>query len=218
MSGQAQTEFLIQKYALQLQLGAAGRKLVNLYKIITVTLLSTILAACNQKPTGADAPAISGSSTDMEPAVSINALMGLHVDPAADAIWDSVKVISDSTGRHEYHPSSSREWADLEQKAQTLVSASKLLKTEDRAVTAPGASITPGTLTAPEIQRLIAANRAEFNARADKLGQVAVDILAAIKARNVDKITELGGQLDEACELCHKQFYYPNRAPPRTIP
>ena len=132
--------------------------------------------------------------------------MTLHVDPAADAIWDSVKVISNETGMLEHRPSTSEEWVELERQAQVLVSAAEKLKAGDRAVAASGSVITPGTLKVAEIHALIAAQRPAFNARADAFSQAAGNMLTAIKARNAGKISELGGELDEACEMRHKQF------------
>lgn len=181
--------------------------------VVAASLLAAALTACNQKPAGSDAPAASVSSSGIEADASINQLMTLHVDPAADAIWDSVKVISNETGMHEHRPSTSEEWAELERQAQVLLSAAEMLKAGDRAVAASGSVITPGTLKVAEIHALIAAERPAFNARADAFGQAAGNMLAAIKARNADKISELGGELDEACEMCHKQFYYPDPVP-----
>jgi cytochrome c556 len=35
--------------------------------------------------------------------------------------------------------------------------------------------------------------------------------LAAVDAHDVDKISEVGGAIDEACESCHLQFRYPEQ-------
>jgi cytochrome c556 len=34
-------------------------------------------------------------------------------------------------------------------------------------------------------------------------------LLAAIEKRDVDAFLEAGGDLDEACESCHRRFWYP---------
>ena len=37
----------------------------------------------------------------------------------------------------------------------------------------------------------------------------AASALKATEARDVDALLEAGGQIDEACEACHKKFWYP---------
>jgi hypothetical protein len=35
--------------------------------------------------------------------------------------------------------------------------------------------------------------------------------VAAVDARNIDQASEVGGAIDEECEWCHLQFWYPEQ-------
>jgi cytochrome c556 len=75
----------------------------------------------------------------------------------------------------------------------------------------PGAkSENPGSELEPaQIQALMNKQRPSFVAHAHVLHEAAMEALRAIDARNIDKISEAGGTIDEACESCHLQFWYP---------
>jgi len=42
----------------------------------------------------------------------------------------------------------------------------------------------------------------------------AIDVIAAIDAKDGNKVFELGEKIEEACENCHKQYWYPNEVIP----
>jgi cytochrome c556 len=72
-----------------------------------------------------------------------------------------------------------------------------------------------GTLTAQEIQALIAARRPEFLEHAKALDVAAREAISAIKARDADRLELVGGPIDDACEQCHLKFYYPAALAPQ---
>jgi redox-regulated HSP33 family molecular chaperone len=41
-----------------------------------------------------------------------------------------------------------------------------------------------------------------------------VAVLAAIDAKDSQKVFEIGEQIEVACESCHKQYWYPNEKIP----
>jgi hypothetical protein len=140
---------------------------------------------------------------------TIQQLMAGQVDPAADALWDSVATIVSAAGIEERRPRTAAEWRAVRQQALTLIKATRLLESPGRRVadkvTAPG----PGELSVTEIQRRIDANHQSFVAFASGLRTAAQQALAAIVARDPQRLMDAGGVIDSACEACHLAYWYP---------
>jgi cytochrome c556 len=147
------------------------------------------------------------------PQFSIEEIMESIVMPAAQAVWDSVAVNVTEKGIVETKPQTDEDWEKLRWQAVTLVEATNLLIVPGRHAAHPGAkSENPGSELEPEqIQALIDKQRPAFVAHAHVLHEAAMQALRAIDARNIDGISEAGGTIDEACESCHLQFWYPNQ-------
>ena len=62
-----------------------------------------------------------------------------------------------------------------------------------------------------QIEALLKKDRPSWIAHAQVLHATALQAIGAIDARNIDQISEVGGAIDEACEGCHLQFWYPNQ-------
>lgn len=142
---------------------------------------------------------------------SIEEIMESIVMPAAQAVWDAVAVNVTEKGIIETKPQTDEDWEKLRWQAVTLVEATNLLIVPGRRAAHPGAkSENPGAELEPEqIQALIDKQRPSFVAHAHVLHEAAMSALRAIDARNIDGISEAGGTIDEACESCHLQFWYP---------
>jgi hypothetical protein len=69
-------------------------------------------------------------------------------------------------------------------------------------------------LTPAQIQQKVDADRARWNQHATVLLQQATRALQVARSRNVPGLYEVGGDLDEACETCHLEYWYPNAARP----
>ena len=97
-----------------------------------------------------------------------------------------------------------------------LMEAANLLMIPGRRVARPGEkSETPGVELEPEeMDALIAKDRPAWNARAKRLHDSAAEVLKAIDAKDSNKVFELGEEIEEACENCHKQYWYPNEVIP----
>jgi hypothetical protein len=145
------------------------------------------------------------------PAASIQEIMASIVDTNADDVWNSVATIITRAGIEERAPHTEEEWSAVRRHAVTLAEASNLLVIEGRQVAAPGASTSdvPAELGAAEIQKDIAANRQDFVARAQAFHGAVQQAIAAIDARNSEGLVRAGGIMDQACEACHLQFWYP---------
>ena len=173
-----------------------------------------LIAACqvSQAPAAPPAPA----EPTYLPTATIKDLMLSIVDPSADVVWLSVTTIVDEKGLVETVPKTDEEWKKVRHGAIALAEAANLLKMPGRRVAQPGEkSETPGVELEPEeMDVLIAKDRAAWNERATHLHDAATDVIAAIDAKDGNKVFELGEKIEEACENCHKQYWYPNEVIP----
>jgi len=137
--------------------------------------------------------------------------MASIIDTNADDVWNSVATIITKNGVEERAPHTDEEWKAVRRHAVTLAEASNLLIIEGRQVAAPGASTSevPAELSATEIQKNIAANRQAFIGHATAFHEAVQSAIAAIDAKNTAELVDAGGVIDQACEGCHLQFWYP---------
>ena len=120
--------------------------------------------------------------------LNINQLMNWVIDPAADAVWDSVAWYSTTSGEKMIAPKTEEQWSNLRNSAATLMEASNLLLINERAK-----------------------GDEKWIKFAKNLGLSARKALVAIDAKNPQAVFDTGTLIDGACEDCHKVFAYPNR-------
>jgi hypothetical protein len=183
---------------------------------MTIGLFSTLLvltAACQSRESSSP-PAT--SQPEYLPTATIKDLMLSVIDPAADTVWLSVTAVVDEKGLVETVPKSDEEWAKVRHGAVTLMESANLLMIPGRRVARPGEkSETPGIELEPEeMDVLIAKDRAAWNARAKRLHDVVLEVIQAIDAKDSNRVFELGERIEESCEGCHKQYWYPNEVIP----
>lgn len=185
--------------------------------VLATCAAAAVLAACapSEAPTAqADSGSGAGAGqSDYMPRATLAELMESIVMPAADVLWNAVAVNVTANGIEETKPETDEDWARLRWAAVELEEAANLIVIPGRAVDAPGAeSEAPDVELAPaEIQALIESNRAAFVSHAHALQATAIQALKAVDARDIDGISEVGGAIDEACESCHTQFWYPEQ-------
>jgi hypothetical protein len=174
---------------------------------LLVFISVALLTACGTKNT----PPVVATP---QPVASIQEIMQAIVDPSADALWESVSSTVTSAGIEDKQPASEAEWLELRHLAIGIVEAANLLIADGRVVAHAGHTLedahVAGILVPAEIEQKIAADRPAFAQKALALQQAAQNIIAAIDARNIEQFLAAGGQLDHACESCHKQYWYPN--------
>ena len=184
----------------------------TLRRVLAPTLALT-LAACASPPTQHAADA-----SRYRPVASIQDIMQSIVDPSADALWDSVSTETTAAGVEEKRPHSDAEWGALRQLAVRLVEASNLLVVEGRAVAQSGRELEDaklkGILAPAEIRRRIDAAPSVFIERAHDLQHASELALAAVEARDAERLLQAGSSIDHACEQCHLGYWYPNGGPP----
>jgi hypothetical protein len=189
---------------------------MNIKKFVVLGTIAAS-AACTQAPP--PTPAL----PPFQPVASIQDVMASIVDPSADALWESVSTETSIKGTEEKQPRTDAEWLAVRHYAVALQEAGNLLMIDGRPVT-HGSKITEdahveGILNPQQIGKIIASDRAQFNAHARELQDAAGEALAAIDARSPARLLVAGEKLDQACERCHSVYWYPNaKQPPAKWP
>ena len=155
-------------------------------------------------------------SSPFLPKASIRELMDAEVDPAADAIWDSVVITITAAGEQDHQPRTDEEWKAVRRSAITLIEATNLLVMDGRRLAPAGAPPVPGEPSAEVLQQRLDANRPAFAGFAQALRNEGIKALEAIDAKDANRLLEVGGEIDEACEACHLVYWYPPDLTPKT--
>ena len=151
---------------------------------------------------------------------TIKDIMDSMVDPGADYIWESVETIVSAKGVEEKAPHTDEEWKEVRRRAIMLLEATNLLQIPGRHVAKPGEKAEdPKVELGPEqIEELINKDRASWIKHAHGLHDATVEALKAIDAKDAEKLQDVGAGIDEACEKCHLQYWYPNEKRPAEAP
>jgi hypothetical protein len=179
------------------------------------------LAACSQEPAAPETPAAEAPAAEPAPeaaaaapaASSVRALMVDVVVPASDAIWNAVSYRSTPDGVEMVAPETDEAWENVRFQAMQLIDASRLLTTEGFPVKLEGETLldegAEGNLTPEQIEAAMAEQRPALIAAAGVLEAAANEVIAAVDTRDVEALSNAGGTLDQACEACHLNFWYP---------
>jgi hypothetical protein len=150
---------------------------------------------------------------DLKPVVSVKELMRDMIDPLADNIFDAVRSEVTDKGVVETVPKTDEDWEKIRIGAVTLAEGSSLLKIprpfappgDQNNSTGPDAvELTPAQITAK-----LQADPVEWNARIEALRNVGLEVLDIVKRKDVKELWDAGQNLDEACENCHRSYWYP---------
>jgi len=156
------------------------------------------------------------------PTATIKDLMQSLVDPSADEVWLSVTTVMSGAGTVETVPKTDEDWAKVRHGAIKLLEASNLLIVPGRHVARAGEkSEAPGVELEPsEMEVLINKDIPGWRNRAKALKEAGLAALKAADARDPEKVFEVGEQIEEACENCHRNYWYPNEKipPPLRLP
>jgi hypothetical protein len=186
--------------------------------VFGVSLLSS--ACSSPKTSAATASAAAGTPAlwgEMKPIVSVKELMRDMIDPIADNIFDSVAIIVDRTGTKEYLPKTDEDWEKIRVGGTTIAEGVYLLKVA-RPFTPPGEE---NNSTGPDAVELSSAaitdkvrkDPVEWNARIEALRNVGLEVLDIVKKKNIQELWDASDNLDNACEACHKSYWYPGETP-----
>jgi hypothetical protein len=177
-------------------------------------LASAVFSQCSK---AGPSPSASLASTpllgDMTPVVSVKELMANMIDPLADNIFDAVWWASGRNGNEEHRPRTDADWEKVRVGAVTLAEGIYLLKVP-RPFAPPGdvnnsVGPNPPELSPAQIRAKLEKDPVLWNAKIEALRNVALETLEAVKKKDVDALFEAGSDLDDACEQCHLEYWYP---------
>lgn len=174
-----------------------------------ILLGATALAGCQNGDKPAAAPAAADSPYHVRATVA--EIMDSMVMPAADIIWKSTAVIESVEGTKDLTPKNDEEWKVVERAAVVMSEALNSLMIPGRRVAPADAPVDDDgeELQPAQVEELIRKEPQVWIGFAQALDGTVQKLQGAIKARDLQAISDLGGELDEVCETCHLHFWYP---------
>jgi hypothetical protein len=150
---------------------------------------------------------------DMKPQVSVKELMKYMIDPVSDNIFDAVGTILTKDGMVDRVPKTDEDWDKIQTGAVSLAEGIYLLKVP-REFTPPGDrnnSEGPDAveLSPEQIKAKVERDPVEWNARIEALRNASLNVMEVVKKRDASAMWEAGELLDQACEACHRSYWYP---------
>ena len=189
----------------------------RLARVVAVLALIPLVQSCSARP----APQENHSTTaapqqlwgEMKPVVSVKELMRDMIDPISDNIFEAVGDEWSKTGTIEHRPRTDEDWDRIRVGAVTMAEGAYLLKVP-RPFTPPGDE---NNSTGPEAEELSPAQIADklqkdpvlWNAKIEALRNVGLAVLDIVKRKDVDELWDAAENLDQACENCHLEYWYP---------
>jgi hypothetical protein len=180
------------------------------------------VSACQKSEVTAAVPAPAPQPTPAAPPflikASIQELMDAVIDPAADALWDSVSITQTVKGTVFRQPHTDEEWQEARRHAISLIEGTNLLIMDGRKLVAPGSTVldqgTSGVLSAEEGQKLLDSKHPAFVQFASALRAAGEQMLSSINKKDTTGMMNAGAAMDGVCESCHLTFWYPNQVIP----
>jgi hypothetical protein len=150
---------------------------------------------------------------DMKPVVSVKELMRDLIDPASDYVFDAVGTVITKKGVVETQPKTPEDWDRIRMGAVTLAEGIYLLKIP-RPFAPPGdennsTGPEPEELSPAQIKAKLEADPVLWNAKIEALRNVGLEVLEIVKRRDTKELWDAAENLDQACETCHLEYWYP---------
>lgn len=172
-----------------------------------------LLAACSSPKTPASSPPAPALWGDMKPVVSVKELMRDMLDPASDNIFDAVKIEVTKAGSVEKVPKTDEDWEKIRIGAVTLAEGVYLLKVPRPFAPAGDENNSSGPeateLSPAQIKAKLEADPVLWNAKIEALRNVGLEVLDIVRQKKTDELWDASYNLDQACETCHIQYWYP---------
>ena len=177
-----------------------------------------LLSACRPTSTAPAKSAPATTSTqvlwgEMTPVVSVKELMRDMIDPASDYIFDAVKIVTTKKGEVETTPKTDEDWAKLRIGATTIAEGVYLLKVprpfapkgDENNSSGPEAT----ELSPAQIKAKLEKDPVLWNAKIEALRNVMKEVLDIVEKKKTAELWEASYNLDQACEGCHLEYWYP---------
>jgi hypothetical protein len=190
----------------------SGPKLFVL-AVVMVGALSTLVCSKATPETTAPATAAKPLISDITPVVSVKELMESMIDPLSDNIFDAVWWDNTSKGIEEHKPITDDDWAKVKTGAVGIVEGIELLKVP-RPWTPAGdlnnsQGPNPPELSPTQMQAKLDKDPVLWTAKIQALRNVGLEVLEIVKKKDANALWQAGGDLDDACEACHLEYWYP---------
>ena len=182
-----------------------------------LVLLGFTSAVCSKPAPQRTQPVAPPLLGEMTPVVSVKELMEHMIDPVADNIFDAVWWDNTAKGVVEHRPRTDEDWEKVKIGAVTLAEGIDLLRVPRPF--APAGDVNdslgpnPPELSPTEIKAKIDKDPVLWMAKIQALRNVGLEVLEVVKKKDVDALWQASGDLDEACEACHLEYWYPGDKP-----
>jgi hypothetical protein len=150
---------------------------------------------------------------DLTPVVSVKELMRDMIDPASDFVFDAVGTVLTKGKRIEKIPKTDADWERIRIGAVTMAEGAYLLKIPRPFAPAGdennSAGAEPAELSPSQIKAKLLADPVLWNAKIEALRNVGLEVMEIVKRKDVNELWDAGENLDQACESCHLEYWYP---------
>ncbi len=185
---------------------------MNTARSTKVLAYSLLLSACTpapQDPVVVAAPDVEiPAPLASPPATTIEELMNELVMPSAQQLWNAVSYVATEAGVTETLPDTDEEWSQLRTNALALIEAGNTLMLSGLQVGEGDPATAAFQDTPDEIAQLLTDNPQSWQSYIEQLQESTQLTLQAIEFRDVMGLQDFGGQINEACEGCHAQYWY----------
>lgn len=151
------------------------------------------------------------------PVPTVHEAMKDVIAPQTQVVWDVSNNLMDDDGNPVASRLDDAQWEQIAAASQRIRDMSLTLAMAGHVTAAaPGVKIdgegNPEGTTAAQVQGFIDADRAAFAEDARVLAASADTLVAAARAKDAAKVSDVAGTLDQVCEACHQRFWYPQQA------
>jgi hypothetical protein len=160
--------------------------------------------------------AVGAYAADKAPTTpNLHEIMKKVVAVQTQILWDVGNTAQDDSGESSAAKLKPADWAKAATAAGKVKDALQTLATASHVMAAaPGQKIdgeggAPGAFGAKEVQKVIDANPKAFQAFALQMSKSMDEIITSAKAKDGKTFFDVSGRIDQECEGCHLQFWYP---------
>ena len=149
----------------------------------------------------------------MKPVVSVKELMKFMIDPVADNVFNAVGSVVTKSGTVDTEPKTDEDWDKIQFGAVSLAEGAYLLKVPRPFAPAGDLNNSTGPhpveLSPDQITAKVMGDPVEWNARIETLRNAALNVMDIVRKKDVNALWDASEILDQACENCHRSYWYP---------
>jgi len=192
----------------------------KLLAVFTGVFAFAVITSSCSAPKQAAAPPPAPSATvsqqlwgEMKPIVSVKELMRDMIDPASDYVFDAIGGVDNKKGSLETAPKTEADWDKIRVGGVMLAEGAYLLKVP-RPFAPPGdennsTGPDPEELSPAQIKAKLEHDPVLWNAKIEALRNVGLQVLDIVKRKDTKELWDAADNLDQACEACHLEYWYP---------